>query len=186
MPFIETGFEGMKIFEPIIFEDSRGYFMETYNKRHFLKEGNINATFVQDNRSLSHRGVVRGLHFQNGAAAQAKLVTVLSGEVIDVVVDCRKESATYNKAYVIVLNTQNKRHLFIPRGFAHGFIVTKDNTEFSYKCDNFYDKENERGISILDPMLHIKIPFPKDEMIISEKDANLPAFADAQDILIFL
>jgi dTDP-4-dehydrorhamnose 3,5-epimerase len=186
MPFIETGFEGMKIFEPNIFEDSRGYFMETYNKRHFLKEGNINATFVQDNRSLSHRGVVRGLHFQNGASAQAKLVTVLSGEVIDVVVDCRKKSDTYGKSFVIVLNMQNKRQLFIPRGFAHGFIVTKDNTEFSYKCDNFYDKENDRGISILDPILDIAIPFPKDEMIISEKDANLPAFADAQDILIFL
>jgi len=185
MPFIETGFEGMKIFEPNVFQDSRGYFMETYNKMVFLMEGEIDSNFVQDNRSLSHRGVVRGLHFQTGISAQAKLVTVINGEVIDVVVDCRKESATYGKSYVVTLNTENKRHLFIPRGFAHGFLVTKDNTEFSYKCDNFYHRESEKGISILDPMLKIEIPFTKEEMIISEKDKGLPTFMEVQDFLYF-
>jgi len=185
MPFIETGFEGMKIYEAKVFEDSRGYFMESYNKALFANEGDIDAIFVQDNRSMSHKGVVRGLHFQIGEAAQAKLVSVIHGEVIDVVVDCRKTSATFGQSYAIVLNAQNKRQLFIPRGFAHGFIVMQDHTEFSYKCDNFYSKENERGISILDPFLDIDIPLPKDEIIMSDKDRELTNFGEAQDFLYF-
>ncbi len=185
MPFIETGFDGMKIFEPVVFEDSRGYFMESYNKMLFENEGNIKAVFVQDNRSMSHKGVVRGLHFQIGVAAQAKLVSVINGEVIDVVVDCRTDSATFGKSYSVVLNAANRLQLFIPRGFAHGFIVTQNNTEFSYKCDNFYDRENERGISILDPALSIDIPFSKEEMIISDKDKDLLTFDRSKDFLYF-
>lgn len=179
MPFIKTDFEGLFIFEPKVIEDTRGFFMESFNARLFAAETNSNTQFVQDNRSMSHKGVIRGLHYQIGASAQAKLVTVLKGEVIDFVVDCRKDSATYKKSFHIHLTEQNKKQLFVPRGFAHGFLVLKDHTEFFYKCDNFYDKEAERGISFFDASLHIEIPFPKEELIISEKDSILPNFDDA-------
>lgn len=170
MPFIQTEFDGLMIFEPKVIEDSRGFFMESYNRNTFKNEGNIQAQFVQDNRSLSHRGVIRGLHYQIGDAAQAKLVTVLKGEVIDFVVDCRKDSKTYKKSFQIHLTETNKKQLFVPRGFAHGFLVLKDHTEFFYKCDNFYNKDLERGISFFDPSLDIQIPMEQAELIISDKD----------------
>lgn len=179
MPFIQTEFAGLVIYEPKVFEDARGFFMESYNAASFKKEGNIDAHFVQDNRSLSHKGVIRGLHYQIGAAAQAKLVTVLQGEVIDFVVDCRKDSATYMKSYQIHLSAANKKQMFVPRGFAHGFLVLEDNTEFFYKCDNFYNRELERGISIFDPAIQLDIPFAKDALIISDKDQVLPTFEEA-------
>ena len=177
MPFIETGFEGMLVYEPNVFEDERGFFLESYNKQVFEKEG-LMANFVQDNRSKSHKGVLRGLHFQIGDAAQAKLVTVLQGEVIDFVIDLRKHSATYGKGYTIHLTAQNKKQLFIPRGFAHGFLVLEDNTEFFYKCDNFYSKQDERGIYLLDPALNFECPLPVESLILSEKDKALPRLSD--------
>jgi dTDP-4-dehydrorhamnose 3,5-epimerase len=179
MPFIKTDIEGLIVFEPKVIEDARGFFMESYNANSFLNDGCIDAKFVQDNRSMSHKGVIRGLHYQIGASAQAKLVTVLKGEVIDFVVDCRKDSATYKKSYQILLTEQNKKQLFVPRGFAHGFLVLKDNTEFFYKCDNFFNKDAERGLSFFDQSIHIELPFRKEELIISEKDNILPTFEEA-------
>jgi dTDP-4-dehydrorhamnose 3,5-epimerase len=180
MPFIDTGFEGMLVYEPTVFEDERGFFLESYNKQVFEKAG-LKADFVQDNRSKSHKGVLRGLHFQVGASAQAKLVTVLQGQVIDFVVDVRKSSATFGKGYTILLTAENKKQLFIPRGFAHGFLVLEDNTEFFYKCDNFYSKQDERGIYLLDPALNFECPLPTESLILSEKDKALPRFADSMD-----
>lgn len=179
MPFIKTDFDGLVIFEPKVIGDSRGSFLESYNKKTFLNEGQIDAQFVQDNRSVSHRGVLRGLHYQIGSSAQAKLVTVLRGEVIDFVVDCRKSSLTYKKSYQIHLSEENKKQLFVPRGFAHGFLVLKDHTEFFYKCDNFYDKSLERGINFFDETLLLDFSIPKQELIVSEKDLILPGFEAA-------
>lgn len=184
MPFTETGIEGLKIWEPKVLEDSRGFFMESYN-RNVFREAGIDTEFVQDNRSLSHKGVLRGLHFQIGSCAQAKLVSVLHGEVIDIVVDVRRESKTFGQTYSIVLNAKNRKQLFVPRGFAHGFVVLEDNTEFFYKCDNFYSKENERGILMSDPALKIELPFAENELIISDKDKALPLFADSLRDLYF-
>ena len=186
MIFTKTDIEGLVIIETKKYVDDRGYFFESYQHEKFCDYLGQEITFVQENESMSSINVIRGLHFQKAPFAQGKLVRVSYGKVIDIVVDIRSKSITYGQTFAIELSQENGKQLWIPEGFAHGFIVTKDNTEFSYKCDNFYDKENDRGISILDPMLDIAIPFPKDEMIISEKDANLPAFADAQDILIFL
>ena len=179
MPFIKTTIEGLIIYEPKVIEDSRGFFMESFNAKTFASDANIQVNFVQDNRSMSHKGVIRGLHYQIGAASQAKLVTVLKGEVIDFVVDCRKDSATYKQSFHIHLTEQNKKQLFVPRGFAHGFLVLKDYTEFFYKCDNFYNKDLERGISFFDESLKIEIPYQKEDLIISEKDTSLPTFDEA-------
>lgn len=173
MPFLETDFPGLKIFDPTVFADSRGYFVETFNENTFKAAG-IDARFVQDNESKSQYGVVRGLHYQLDPHAQAKLVRVIYGEVLDVVVDIRKGSPTYGKKYEVLLSGENKRQLFIPRGFAHGFSVLRDDTVFSYKCDNFYNKASEGGVLLSDPDLAIDWRVPVDKMIISEKDKNNP------------
>jgi dTDP-4-dehydrorhamnose 3,5-epimerase len=178
MPFIETGLPGLKIFEPKVFADSRGYFLETFNENTF-KEAGIYSNFVQDNESQSQYGVVRGLHYQLDPHAQAKLVRVIVGEVLDVVIDIRKGSPTFGQSYSIILSGENKKQLYIPRGFAHGFSVLKDNTIFSYKCDNFYSKESEGGILLTDPALGIDWQIPADKMILSDKDKNSPAFKDS-------
>lgn len=185
MPFSQTDIRGLIIYQPTIFEDSRGYFMESYNANTFASQGNIHTQFVQDNRSYSHKGVLRGLHFQVGEHAQAKLVTVLKGEVIDFVIDCRKDSPTFKKSFQILLSEKNKTQLFVPRGFAHGFLVLQDHTEFYYKCDNFYNKNAERGISFFDNSLGLEIPMSTNELIVSDKDKTAPLFQDSLNDFFF-
>jgi dTDP-4-dehydrorhamnose 3,5-epimerase len=180
MPFIETGFRDLKVFEPKVFADSRGYFFESYNENVFKAEG-INTNWLQDNESLSGYGVLRGLHYQLNPFAQAKLVRVVLGEVLDVVVDIRKGSPTFAKHYKIRLSADNKKQLYIPRGFAHGFAVLSDTAIFQYKCDNFYSKESEGGIIFNDGELQIDWEFDVTKAVVSEKDIALPALADCKN-----
>jgi dTDP-4-dehydrorhamnose 3,5-epimerase len=175
MPFLETGIPGLTIFEPKVWGDARGYFYESYNYDMF-RQGGINNVFVQDNQSRSSFGVLRGLHYQVGAYAQAKLVRVIEGAVLDVVVDIREGSPTYGQHFTIELSAENKRQLFVPRGFAHGFVVISDNAEFAYKCDNFYSKDHERGIAFDDPTLKIDWQIDLSKALLSEKDKVNPHF----------
>lgn len=170
----ETKLEGCFILEPNVFEDKRGYFLESYNQDVFNKLIGSDITFVQDNESLSSRGVLRGLHFQRGAFAQAKLVRVIKGEVLDVAVDLRKDSSTFGQYVAVKLSEENKKQLFLPRGFAHGFVVLSDTALFAYKCDNFYNKASEGGIIYNDKTLNIDWQLNAEELIISEKDLFLP------------
>ena len=167
--FMETSIEGVHIIEPMVFGDERGYFMETYHERDF-KEVGIDAVFVQDNQSKSKKGVLRGLHFQR-TKPQGKLVRVIRGEVFDVVVDLRRDSATYGEWEGVLLSEDNKKQFYIPEGFAHGFLVLSDEAEFIYKCTDFYDAEDECGILWNDPQIGIEWPLEGvDEIILSEKD----------------
>ena len=175
MPFLTTPIPGLLIFEPRIFPDERGYFYESYNQRTW-EEAGIQINFVQDNQARSTLGVLRGLHYQVGEMAQAKLVRVLDGEVLDIVVDIREGSATYGQWYGIRLSAENKRQLLVPRGFAHGYIVLSETAEFFYKCDNFYSKAHEGGIRYDDPALQIDWEFDLSEVIVAEKDLALPYF----------
>lgn len=184
MPFIETGFTGLKIFEPKVFTDSRGYFFEVFNEQSFHDAG-IDVHFVQDNESKSQRGVLRGLHYQLNPMAQAKLVRVVEGEVLDVVLDIRKGSPTFGKSYSLVLTGENKKQLFIPRGFAHGFSVLSEIVIFQYKCDNFYSKESEGGIMFNDSVLNIDWGINLNEAIVSDKDKVLPLFKDCVNNFVF-
>lgn len=184
MPFVETGFKGLKVFEPRVFADSRGYFFESFNKQTF-REAGIEVEFVQDNESRSQRGVLRGLHYQLNPMAQAKLVRVVEGEVLDIVLDIRKGSPTFGKSFSILLSAENKAQLFIPRGFAHGFAVLSENAIFQYKCDNYYSKESEGGIYFNDPALKIDWGFDTGTAIISDKDKVLPMFQDCQNNFTF-
>ncbi len=177
MPFLDTPIEGLKIFEPRVFEDGRGYFYEAYNEELF-KAASITKSFVQDNQAKSTRGVLRGLHYQVGEYAQAKLVRVIEGEVLDMVVDIREGSATYGQWFSLLLSAENKRQLFIPRGFAHGYLVLSPTAEFFYKCDNFYSKAHEGGIIYNDPRLSIDWRFDLNEVVLSEKDKQLPPFGE--------
>lgn len=177
MPFIHTPISGLMIFEPAVFNDSRGYFFESYNEAVFYAEG-IEVDFVQDNQSSSQYGVIRALHYQLNPYSQAKLVRVISGKILDVAVDIRKGSSTYGKSFSIELSAENKKQLFIPRGFAHGFSVLSDLAEVLYKCDTFYNKEFEAGIIYNDPDLHIDWKIPERDIIVSEKDKLLPSFAE--------
>ncbi|WP_298417985.1 dTDP-4-dehydrorhamnose 3,5-epimerase [uncultured Kordia sp.] len=165
-----TPLAGCFVIEPQIFGDTRGSFMETYNKQKFPAD----VHFVQDNQSTSQKGVLRGLHFQKGDHSQAKLVRVIKGEVLDVAVDIRPDSTTFGQHFSIVLNDKNNKQLFVPRGFAHGFIVLKDDTIFAYKCDNFYNKESESGIIYNDPDIAIDWMLSEDEILLSDKDKILP------------
>lgn len=169
----KTPIEGVLVLEAKKFGDSRGYFMETYNEADFKHIG-ISNTFVQDNQSSSMRGVLRGLHFQK-RHPQAKLVRVLSGEVFDVAVDLRKGSGTYGKYVAVTLSAKNNRQLFIPRGFAHGFLVLSETAEFAYKCDDFYHPEDEGGICWNDPDIAIEWP-NVTPLILSDKDKKHPTF----------
>jgi dTDP-4-dehydrorhamnose 3,5-epimerase len=184
MPFIETGFDGLKIFEPKVFQDSRGYFFESFNSATFRAAG-IESTFVQDNESRSQYGVLRGLHYQLNPMAQAKLVRVVEGEVLDVVVDIRKGSPTYGKHFSLLLSAENKKQLYIPRGFAHGFSVLSETCIFQYKCDNYYSKESEGGISYNDPELGIDWNIKPGEAIVSDKDSLLPAFKNCNNNFVY-
>ncbi len=170
----ETGIDGLYVIEPTVFEDNRGYFMETYSKRDFEEIG-IKSEFVQDNQSKSVKGVLRGLHFQK-EFPQAKLVRVIKGEVYDVAVDIREGSETYGKYYGVILTKENKLQFFIPRGFAHGFLVLSDEAEFVYKCDDFYHPGDEGGIKWDDKKIGIEWPLDKvggiSNVIQSEKDTK--------------
>ena len=177
MAFIETGIEGLKVFEPKVWGDSRGYFFESYNAEVFQTAG-IDTVFVQDNQSKSTRGVLRGLHYQLPPYTQAKLVRCLHGKVLDVVVDIREGSPTFGKSYSVILSAQNKRQLFVPRGFAHGFVVLSKAAEFYYKCDNLYAKSHEAGLAYNDPQLKIDWQIPFEEMILSEKDKINPKLGE--------
>jgi dTDP-4-dehydrorhamnose 3,5-epimerase len=178
MTAIETKLKGCFIIEPKVLEDHRGYFFESFNQNRFNELIGKNIDFVQDNESFSSKGVLRGLHFQTGEYAQAKLVRVVKGTVLDVVVDIRKDSPTFSKHFSIELSEENKTQLFVPRGFAHGFIVLSDTAIFSYKCDNFYNKSSEQGLRFDDPSLEIDWKLPPNEFIVSEKDLALPTLSN--------
>ena len=184
MPFIKTQFPGLLVFEPKVFEDNRGYFFESYNQQVFSEEG-MQINFVQDNQAKSSFGVVRGLHFQLEPHAQTKLLRVLSGEIIDAVVDIRKNSPTYGKAYTIFLSAENKKQLLVPKGFAHGYSVISETAEVFYKCDEFYHKESEGGIAWNDPALQIDWQVPADKIIVSEKDKVYPLLENATHNFVF-
>ena len=173
MNFIKTPIEGLIICEPKVWGDDRGYFYEAYNENVF-KDGGITAKFVQDNQAFSTQGILRGLHYEVGEFAQAKLVRVLQGEVLDVVVDVREGSATYGQSFAAHLSGENKRQMFIPRGFAHGYVVLSKTAEFAYKCDNFYSKAHEGGLRYNDPALKIDWQFDLSKVQVAERDASFP------------
>lgn len=175
----ETAIPGVFVLAPRVFGDSRGWFYESYNAKVFSGLG-ICANFVQDNESFSCYGVLRGLHFQKGEFAQAKLVRVLAGRVLDVAVDIRAGSPTFGKHVAVELSAENKRQLFIPRGFAHGFAVLSDTAHFAYKCDNFYAPQSEGALAWDDPDLGIDWRIPADRVILSEKDRHHPRLKDAE------
>lgn len=180
MPFISTEIPGLLIFDPKVFEDSRGYFFESYNAQTFQKEG-IDLNFVQDNQSSSSYGVIRGLHYQLHPHAQSKLVRVLEGSILDVAVDLRKGSPTFGKHVALELSAENKKQLLVPVGFAHGFSVQSPKAVVLYKCDAFYNRESEAGIRYNDPSLNINWKIPSGKEIISSKDAELPDFSGCRN-----
>ncbi|MFI1744752.1 dTDP-4-dehydrorhamnose 3,5-epimerase [Thalassobellus sediminis] len=175
----ETILEGCFIVQPKIFNDSRGYFFESFNQSTFNELINQEVNFVQDNESFSSKGVLRGLHYQIGDHAQAKLVRVIKGQVLDIAVDIRKDSSTFGNHVAVELTEENKKQLFVPRGFAHGFIVLSDTATFFYKCDNFYEHASERGIIYNDIDLNIDWKLDEKEFIVSEKDLLLPTLKEA-------
>jgi len=184
MPFIQTPISDLLVFEPKIHEDSRGYFFESFNLQTFRAEG-IDINFVQDNQSSSKYGVIRGLHYQLNPSAQVKLIRVLSGRILDVVVDIRKGSPTFGKNFSVELTAENKKQLFVPAGLAHGFSVLSEEAEVLYKCDSFYNKDSEAGILYNDPSLNIDWKIPAEKEIVSEKDKGLPLFAECRDNFIW-
>lgn len=177
MPFLKTPIADLLVFEPKVWGDERGYFYESYNENTF-REAGITNNFVQDNQAKSTFGVLRGLHYQVGPFEQAKLVRVIEGECLDIVVDIRKDSPTYGKWYGIRLSAENKKQLFVPRGFAHGYVVLSETAEFFYKCDNFYSKEHEGAIIFNDPTLNIDWEIDLKKVILSEKDKVNPRFGE--------
>ncbi|MBF0596857.1 dTDP-4-dehydrorhamnose 3,5-epimerase [Faecalibacter rhinopitheci] len=176
MNAIETKLKGCFILEPTVFEDERGYFFESYNEHKMEQILGYKPTFVQDNQSKSSFGVVRGLHMQSGEFSQAKLVRAIEGTVIDVAVDVRPDSPTFGQSVAVELSAENKRQLFIPRGFLHGFSVISDTATFFYKCDNGYNKASENGVTPLDESLAIDWGISVDQMILSEKDQEAQSF----------
>ena len=178
MNFLETAVQGVYVIEPKVYNDARGYFFEAWKKEDF-EERLGRVEFIQDNESKSSYGVLRGLHYQKGEFSQAKLVRVIKGKVLDVAVDIRRSSPTYGKHVMVELSEENKRQLFIPRGFAHGFLVLSDEAIFTYKVDNVYAPQEEAGIRWNDPQLAIEWPIDPKEVLTSEKDLNAPCFVDA-------
>lgn len=179
MNIIKTKIEGLLIVEPRVFKDDRGYFFENYQIERY-KEAGINADFIQDNEAFSTYGVVRGLHYQLGQFSQAKLVRVVKGKVLDIAVDLRKNSPTFGEWMGVELSEDNKKQFFVPRGFAHGYSVLSETVIFSYKCDNVYNPESERGLNLNDIKLNINWGVPIGKQIISGKDKVLPNFEDAE------
>lgn len=176
MKFTNTILEGCVIIEPTVFDDPRGYFFESFHKMKFKEGTGLDVEFIQDNESYSSKGVLRGLHFQKGEYAQAKLVRVTEGVVLDVAVDIRPDSSTYGKHIAVELSAENKKQLFVPRGFAHGFVVLSDKARFLYKCDNVYHKAAEGGIIFNDKYLNIDWQLEENSLIVSDKDLILPEF----------
>lgn len=176
MTIENTPFDDCYILTPNVFGDDRGTFFESFNKEKFYSATALKVDFIQDNQSKSKKGVLRGLHFQNGEFAQAKLVRVIKGSVLDIVVDIRPNSNTFGKHFSMILSEQNNKQVFIPKGFAHGFLVLEDDTIFAYKCDNYYNKASESGIIYNDTFLNIDWQYLEKDLIISEKDQTLPAF----------
>ena len=176
----ETILKGCYILKPTVFEDRRGYFFESFNQKEFEQETGVRVNFVQDNESYSKKGVLRGLHYQVGENAQAKLVRVTQGSVLDIVVDIRPNSSTFGKHVSVELTAENKKQFFVPRGFAHGFVVLSEAAVFNYKCDNYYNKESEAGIIYNDPTLNIHWKLLQSELIVSEKDLALPKLENAK------
>ncbi len=182
MNFIPTKLKGCYIIEPKIILDERGYFMESFNEKAF-QDGVAQAVhFVQDNQSFSTKGVLRGLHYQTNEYVQAKLVRVLQGEVLDVAVDIRPDSSTFGQYESVLLSGENQRQFFVPRGFAHGFLVLSETATFFYKCDNFYNKESEGGIIYNDETINIDWQFSLKDLIISEKDKVQPVLEKAKKV----
>ena len=175
MKITKNDIDGLLIIEPVVFEDSRGCFFESYNSKKFILN-KLMYFFVQDNEAISTYGVIRGLHFQHSPMAQSKLVRVSYGEVLDVVIDLRPNSRTYKNIFSILLNHENKKQLLIPKGFAHGYSVLSETSVFNYKCDNYYSKEHEGGIHPLDSHFNVDWRIPSDKIVISEKDQSLPNF----------
>lgn len=174
MKISEAPIEGCLIIEPKVYSDERGYFFETFNKKEFAKLTGVEVDFVQDNQSFSTKGVLRGLHFQIGEHGQAKLIRAVKGRVLDVAVDLRKNSTTFGSYFSLEISEENQKQLFIPRGFAHGFIVLSKTALLSYKCDNFYYKPAESGIVFNDPNLNINWQVDEKQIITSERDKSLP------------
>lgn len=177
MPIIKTAFPGLVIFEPVVFEDSRGYFFESYNENVF-SAGGIDIKFVQDNQARSSYGVIRGLHFQLAPFAQTKLIRTLSGSILDVAVDLREGSPTYGKVFTLELSAENKKQLLVPKGFAHGYSVLSETAEVMYKCDEFYNKQHEGGLLYSDPALEINWQIPADKALVADKDMLHPVIGN--------
>lgn len=180
MNFVPTKLAGCYVIEPKIILDERGYFMESFNEKTFQEGVEQAVHFVQDNQSFSTKGVLRGLHYQTGEHAQAKLVRVLQGEVLDVAVDIRPNSPTFGQYEAVFLSDENKKQFFVPRGFAHGFLVLSETATFFYKCDNFYNKESEGGIAYNDKTINIDWQFSFENLKISEKDKVQPNLENAK------
>jgi dTDP-4-dehydrorhamnose 3,5-epimerase len=180
MKIEETYLAGCFVVTPLLFRDQRGFFCESFHQQKFEQATGLPIQFVQDNLSKSSRGVLRGLHYQKGEHAQAKLVSVMRGAVLDVCVDIRKGSPTYGNSFSLVLSDENRLQLFIPRGFAHGFVVLSETAEFFYKCDNFYAPAHEAGIHYSDPDLAIDWQLDKETLVISEKDQKLPLLREIE------
>jgi len=181
----KTILEGCLLIHDTFFGDERGYFFESFNRKTFLAQAGLDINFVQDNQSRSQKGVLRGLHFQQGEFAQAKLVRVLKGKVLDVAVDLRKESPTFGKHVVVELSEESHTQFFVPRGFAHGFVVLSDEAVFFYKCDNYYNKASEAGIIFNDPDLAIDWKLPETELLLSDKDKIFPTLQGIKNTLNF-
>jgi len=184
MKIIETGFRDLILIKPTVYPDSRGYFFESFNQSVLKNEG-ITFNPVQDNESRSVKGVIRGLHYQLDPFAQAKLIRVVEGRILDVVLDLRKGSPTFGKWFSAELDSENKDQLLVPKGFAHGFSVLSDIAVIQYKCDNVYSPQDERGISVNDPGLEIDWKIPVTDKIISEKDSKHPSFMEAEYNFLF-
>lgn len=178
MKIEKTSFEGLLVLSPAVFNDNRGYFFESYNSKSFSELG-LEFNWVQDNQSHSIHGVIRGLHFQKAPHAQTKLVRVLQGEILDVVVDLRKDQPTYGKTFSVVLSSENKQQLLVPKGFAHGFSVLSQTADVLYKCDALYNKESESGLLYNDPALAIEWKLAPNQIKVSEKDLILPLLSDS-------
>ena len=180
MEYQKTAIDGVYIIKPKVFEDSRGYFFESFRQSDFDANIGGKTVFIQDNESKSSYGVLRGLHYQKGEFSQAKLVRVIRGKVLDVAVDLRKDSATFGKYVMVELSEENKLQFFIPRGFAHGFLVLSDEAVFTYKVDNVYAPQSEASIRFDDPDINIQWPIAKEDMLLSPKDMNAMALKDAE------
>ena len=184
MPFLNTGFPGLVVYEPRVFHDERGYFYESYSLQTFQQEG-VDFSFVQDNQARSVYGVIRGLHYQLPPHAQTKLVRVLEGAILDVVVDLRRGSPSFGKTFSIELSAENKKQLLVPKGFAHGYSVLSPTSEVFYKCDMFYNKASEAGITPFDELLNIDWKIPEHKMIVAPKDLQLPLLDESLNRFVF-